>query len=63
MDSVALSNGLHGSVQMDSLALFSWIGWLRHRGILKMSREYGIDRHTIKKYYDNEGIPERKKKK
>ena len=34
MDSVALSNGLHGSVQMDSLALFSWIGWLRHRGIL-----------------------------
>ncbi len=29
----------------------------------EMSREYGIDRHTIKKYYDNEGIPERKKKK
>lgn len=23
----------------------------------EMSREYGIDRHTIKKYYDNDGIP------
>lgn len=34
VDLVALSNGLHGSVQMDSVALFSWIGWLRHRGIL-----------------------------
>jgi len=34
MDLVALSNGLHGSVQMDSVALFSWIGWLRHHGIL-----------------------------
>ena len=33
MDLVALSNGLHGSVQMDSVALFSWIGWLRHHGI------------------------------
>ena len=31
---MALSNGLHGSVQMDSVALFSWIGWLRHHGIL-----------------------------
>ena len=38
MDSVALSNGLHGSVQMDSLALFSWIGWLRHRGILTFDK-------------------------
>lgn len=36
MDLVALSNGLHGSVQMDSVALFSWIGWLRHHGILKV---------------------------
>ena len=34
VDLVALSNGLHGSVQMDLVALFSWIGWLRHRGIL-----------------------------
>ena len=33
MDLVALSNGLHGSVQMDSVALFSWIGWLHHYGI------------------------------
>ena len=37
MDLVALSNGLHGSVQMDSVALFSWIGWLRHHGIFNMS--------------------------
>ena len=36
MDLVALSNGLHGSVQMDSVALFSWIGWLRHHGILNL---------------------------
>jgi len=35
VDLVALSNGLHGSVQMDLVALFSWIGWLRHRGILR----------------------------
>ena len=35
VDLVALSNGLHGSVQMDSVALFSWIGWLRHHGIFK----------------------------
>ena len=31
---VALSNGLHGSVQMDSVDLFLWIGWLCHHGIL-----------------------------
>ena len=37
VDLVALSNGLHGSVQMDLAALFSWIGWLRHRGILKIN--------------------------
>lgn len=37
MDLVALSNGLHGSVQMDSVALFSWIGWLRHHGIFNNS--------------------------
>ncbi len=34
VDLAALSNGLHGSVQMDSGALFLWIGWLRHHGIL-----------------------------
>ena len=28
-----------------------------------LSREYGVDRHTIKKYFDNDGIPERKPKK
>ena len=37
VDLVALSNGLHGSVQMDSVALFLWIGWLRHHGILTKS--------------------------
>lgn len=37
MDLVALSNGLHGSVQMDSVALFSWIGWLRHHGIFTIA--------------------------
>ena len=37
MDLVALSNGLHGSVQMDSVALFSWIGWLRHYGIFRIN--------------------------
>ena len=25
-----------------------------------LQREYGIDRHTIKRYYDNDGIPKRK---
>ena len=34
VDLAALSNGLHGSVQMDSVALFLWIGWLCHHGIL-----------------------------
>lgn len=27
----------------------------------ELERMYGIDRHTIKKYYENDGIPERKK--
>ena len=36
VDLVALSNGLHGSVQMDLVALFSWIGWLRHHGIFSL---------------------------
>ena len=40
MDLVALSNGLHGSVQMDSVALFSWIGWLRHHGIFRYRPGY-----------------------
>lgn len=41
VDLVALSNGLHGSVQMDLVALFSWIGWLRHHGIFnkKISKD------------------------
>lgn len=42
MDLVALSNGLHGSVQMDSVALFSWIGWLRHHGILICMNEVSV---------------------
>lgn len=25
-----------------------------------LQREYAINRHTIKKYYDNDGIPKRK---
>ena len=28
-----------------------------------LQRQYKVDRHTIKKYYDNDGIPPRKKKK
>ena len=40
MDLVALSNGLHGSVQMDSVALFSWIGWLRHHGIFSLNSDF-----------------------
>ena len=28
-----------------------------------LQREYGIDRHTIKKYYNNDGIPKRKNRK
>ena len=47
MDLVALSNGLHGSVQMDSVALFSWIGWLRHHGILN-SVDSSIENHVWK---------------
>lgn len=54
MDLVALSNGLHGSVQMDSVALFSWIGWLRHHGILSWEIEtsyrelkYHLDLNTL----------------
>ena len=49
VDLVALSNGLHGSVQMDSVALFSWIGRLRHHGILKFFPN--LERAKIKKYY------------
>ena len=40
VDLVALSNGLHGSVQMDLVALFSWIGWLRHHGIFRRRCEH-----------------------
>lgn len=68
VDLVALSNGLHGSVQMDSVALFSWIGWIRHRGILKNEIYYGYEKEyrsfsefseAIRKYieyYNNERI-------
>ncbi len=28
-----------------------------------LQREYGVDRHTIKKYYDHDGIPKRKARK
>ena len=48
VDLVALSNGLHGSVQMDSVALFSWIGWLRHHGILKNGK---ISQEQAEKYF------------
>ena len=27
-----------------------------------LAREYGTDRHTVKKYYENNGIPARKKR-
>lgn len=43
VDLVALSNGLHGSVQMDSVALFSWIGWLRHYGIFTCEGVYIVE--------------------
>ena len=43
VDLAALSNGLHGSVQMDSVALFLWIGWLRHHGILNIIEEDVFD--------------------
>ena len=48
VDLVALSNGLHGSVQMDLVALFSWIGWLRHHGIFIIPAS--IKEYTIKPY-------------
>ena len=51
MDLVALSNGLHGSVQMDSVALFSWIGWLRHRGILRINIATGSVWENLFIYY------------
>lgn len=54
VDLVALSNGLHGSVQMDSVALFSWIGWLRHRGILNWKTatvQYNYHISIEKMYY------------
>ena len=57
VDLVALSNGLHGSVQMDLVALFSWIGWLRHHGIFKnhtlskSEKAFFEDERTLKKNY------------
>ena len=52
VDLVALSNGLHGSVQMDSVALFSWIGWLRHHGIF--NSDLDECKRRIKKHIENE---------
>ena len=61
MDLVALSNGLHGSVQMDSVALFSWIGWLRHHGIFIFNEEMeNVLGATFQKYmgfYDSKIAP------
>ena len=56
VDLVALSNGLHGSVQMDLAALFSWIGWLRHRGILSNIYQFveKLERQTVKKLSSGE---------
>lgn len=49
VDLVVLSNGLHGSVQMDLVALFSWIGWLRYRGILtKLFDRYKVEEQAYK---------------
>ena len=47
VDLVALSNGLHGSVQMDSVVLFSWIGWLRHHGIPNQDNTIIICSHLL----------------
>ena len=59
MDLVALSNELHGSVQMDSVALFSWIGWLRHHGILSW-HFIELVKEKYKDYLYIEGMPEDK---
>ena len=57
VDLVALSNGLHGSVQMDSVALFSWIGWLRHHGIFSEYSEYmEIEQEKYDKMMEKAGI-------
>ena len=58
VDLVALSNELHGSVQMDSVALFSWIGWLRHHGIFNSSTFSFLFQSTVsifvyKAYFEN----------
>lgn len=52
VDLAALSNGLHGSVQMDSVALFLWIGWLRHHGILTLTKKEGkrVDKNDYFKF-------------
>ena len=51
VDLVALSNGLHGSVQMDSVALFSWIGWLRHHGIFNQKEIDFVAQRGSEKIY------------
>ena len=33
---------------MDSVALFLWIGWLRHHGILKLAKAIGKDAQYIR---------------
>lgn len=59
VDLVALSNGLHGSVQMDSVALFSWIGWLRHHGILIKSAV--LKDNLVRKFFKRTLFPGSKK--
>ena len=51
VDLAPLSNGLHGSVQMDTVALFLWIGWLRHHGILiNLNNIDSITQNHIKRF-------------
>ena len=51
VDLAALSNGLHGSVQMDSVALFLWIGWLRHHGILNQQKVSNKQLKQLETFY------------
>lgn len=58
VDLVALSNGLHGSVQMDSVALFSWIGWLRHHGIFTLADYFNVSTDYILGRTENKATPD-----
>ena len=60
VDLVALSNGLHGSVQMDLVALFSWIGWLRHHGIFSRMQKK-IEIKKVNEHHDLKDVEEFKK--